>query len=109
MAENPSLKIDDHEIQSLVHDLAHETMQGQLATPHQCRYLTLGQDKKIEVNQRVDQQEVQSHFLLKTLDLATEIPGDGALTLDPAQRRRTQARQHTKHSDFEVFGRGNAV
>ena len=109
LSENPSLKINDPEIQSLIHDLAHETMQGQLATPHQCRYLTLGQDDKIEVNQRVDQQEVRSHFLYKTLDMATEVPGDGSLTLDPARRRTTQAREHAKHSDFEVFERGNAV
>ena len=92
-----------------MHDPAHKRMQGAMATPHQARYLTLGQDEKSEVNQRVDHQEVRGHFLLKILDLATKIPGDGALTLDPAQRRVTQTRQRAKQSNFEVFERGNAV
>ena len=46
LEECPELKISDHKMQSLVHDLAHEKMQGAMATPHQARYLTLGQDEK---------------------------------------------------------------
>ena len=46
---NMHLKIRDYEIQSFIHNLAQEMMQGALATPHQARYLALGQDDKIEV------------------------------------------------------------
>ena len=55
---NQQLKIRDHEIQGLIHNLAHERMQGALATPHQARYLALGQDDMIKVNQQVDHQEL---------------------------------------------------
>ena len=63
----------------------------------------------IEVNQRVDHQEVRSHFLHKTIDYATAVPGDGSITLDPARRKNQQAREHAKPPNFEVFESGNGV
>ena len=92
---NPHLKIGDHEIQELVHDMTHERMPGALATPHQAQFLSFGQDGKIEVHQCAKHQEIRSHFLLKTLDLTTEIPSDGAQTLDPASRTREE--ENYKH------------
>ena len=41
MDENPSLKVTDHEVQSLVHDLAHENMREQKDTAQQAVYLSL--------------------------------------------------------------------
>ena len=60
LENNKHLKIGDHEIQSIIHDKAHERMAGALATPHQVRYLSLGKDDKIEVHQRADHQEIRS-------------------------------------------------
>ena len=103
LENNKHLKIGDHEIQEIIHDMAHERMAGALATPHQARYLSLGQDDEIEVHQCADHHEIRSHFLLKTLDLTTVVPGDGTLTLDPTRRHAGQTRKVTKQSDYELF------
>ena len=54
VGEHPDLKFNDHEVQSLIHDMAHENMQGQEATAHQALYFSLGQDSGIKVNHRAD-------------------------------------------------------
>ena len=84
--EHPHLKINDHEVQSLVHDMAHENMQGQEATAHQALYFSLGQDAGIEVNYRADWWDVRNNLLQKLLEDSTEGPGDGSLSINPARR-----------------------
>ena len=54
MDDNPHLKVNDHEIQSLIHDLAHANMKGQQATAHQALYFSFRQDAGIEINHRAD-------------------------------------------------------
>ena len=76
MGEHPHLKINDHEVQSLIHDMAHENMQGQEARAHQALYFSLGQDAGIEVNHRADWWDVRNNLLQTLLDDSTEGPGD---------------------------------
>ena len=109
MEEHPHLKINNHEVQSLVHDMAHENMQGQQATAHQALYFSLGQDAGIEVNYRADWWNVRNNLLQKLLDESTEGPGDGSLSINPASRDPFQSRDQGNRSDFEIFERGDAV
>ena len=48
LAADPGLKVSSYKIQRLVHDLAHENMEGQIATAHQAMYMTMGQYHMIE-------------------------------------------------------------
>ena len=43
MEADPSLRVSGYKIQRLVHDLAHEHMEGQVVTAHQAMYMTMGQ------------------------------------------------------------------
>ena len=73
MGEHPHLKVNDHEVQSLIHDMAHETMPGQEATAHQALYFSLGQDVGVEINHRADWWDIRGC----TLMTSSEIPPGG--------------------------------
>ena len=109
MNEHLHLKINNHEVQSLVHDMTHENMQGQQSMAHQAMYFSLGQDAGIEVTHRADWWDVRNNLLQKLLDESTEGPGDESVSINPASRDPFQSRDQGKRSDFEIFERGDAV
>jgi hypothetical protein len=107
--DDPNLKASGYRIQRIVHDLAHEHMEGQVATAHQALYMTMGQDRMIEVNHRSDWWDLRNHLLQKLVDENTAGPGDGSTSVTPAARRPNEGREHSKQSDYESFKRGDGI
>ena len=109
LKEHPHLKVNDHEVQSLIHDMAHENMPGQEATAHQALYFSMGQDMGVEINHRADWWDIRNNLLQTLLDENTEGPGDGSISINPARRDPFQSRDPKTRSDYEVFEKGDAV
>ena len=109
LESNPGLKVSSYKIQRLVHDLAHENMEGQIATAHQAMYMTLGQDRMIEVNHRRDWWDVRNHLLQQLVDENTPGPGDGSISVTPAMRKPMEGREHGRRSNYESFQVGDGV
>ena len=106
---NPGMLVSDYVIQSLVHNLAHENMPGQMATAHQAPYMTMGQDEMIEVNHISDWWDVRNQYLQKFLDVETVGPGEGSVSVNPAMCSPIKGRDHGKCSNYEVFQRGDGM
>ena len=84
--------------------MAHEYIEGQVATAHQAMYMTMGQDRMIEVNHRSDWWDLRNHLLQQLVDENTSGPGDGSISVNPAAQRPMEGRQHSKKADYESRG-----
>ena len=105
LQENHNLRINDHQVQRVIHDMAHKYMAGQLVNAHQSIYATLAQNNEIEIEYNSDWAVWRNKMLLNLVEIKhskEQCSTDGELTANPAMRRPMELRDSPRGLDRQI-------